>query len=575
MKIKKRIYLLDRLWELQSTRGYLSDEDILQVAQEFGMSPVEVEGVAGFYHFYHRERTGKYKIYLNNSILSWFHGFEKVKEAIEKETGAAMGGVDPSGTFGFFETSCIGLSDREPAALINFHPFTKLTPQKVKRIINGLKAGNAPAELADAIEEKVRYKPGKDKAILLRDFEPGKALGNLKNYSPDEVISMIKDSGLSGRGGAFFPTGMKWEFARKAKGSIKYIVCNADEGEPGTFKDRVLLHLLPGLLIEGMIVAGYAVGATEGIIYLRAEYTWLLPKLNAALEEYRQSGYLGQSIAGLGKYRFDIRVQLGAGAYICGEETALLDSLEGKRGEPRLKTVFPTDKGFLRKPTVINNVETFCAAARILELGVEAFKRMGTPKSTGTKLLSIAGDCKKPGLYEIEWGMQLRELLELCGAENPTYIQMSGPSGELLSVKEKDRAISLEDIRCGGSVMIFDAQRDLFTILQNYSRFFTYESCGLCTPCRAGNPQLLHMIERFIKGKAAPGDVEKALQWSAIVKHNSRCGLGQTSPNSLEQAIQKFPELFHEKLVRDDKYNREFSLEKATEAYNNLTHAED
>ncbi|GAA4435924.1 hypothetical protein GCM10023188_28410 [Pontibacter saemangeumensis] len=566
---------MDRLWELQSTRGYLSDEDILQVAQEFGMSPVEVEGVAGFYHFYHRERTGKYKIYLNNSILSWFHGFEKVKEAIEKETGAAMGGVDPSGTFGFFETSCIGLSDREPAALINFHPFTKLTPQKVKRIINGLKAGNAPAELADAIEEKVRYKPGKDKAILLRDFEPGKALGNLKNYSPDEVISMIKDSGLSGRGGAFFPTGMKWEFARKAKGSIKYIVCNADEGEPGTFKDRVLLHLLPGLLIEGMIVAGYAVGATEGIIYLRAEYTWLLPKLNAALEEYRQSGYLGQSIAGLGKYRFDIRVQLGAGAYICGEETALLDSLEGKRGEPRLKTVFPTDKGFLRKPTVINNVETFCAAARILELGVEAFKRMGTPKSTGTKLLSIAGDCKKPGLYEIEWGMQLRELLELCGAENPTYIQMSGPSGELLSVKEKDRAISLEDIRCGGSVMIFDAQRDLFTILQNYSRFFTYESCGLCTPCRAGNPQLLHMIERFIKGKAAPGDVEKALQWSAIVKHNSRCGLGQTSPNSLEQAIQKFPELFHEKLVRDDKYNREFSLEKATEAYNNLTHAED
>ncbi|WP_439882703.1 NAD(P)H-dependent oxidoreductase subunit E [Pontibacter sp. MBLB2868] len=575
MKTRERTYLLDRLWELQHDRGYLSDADIAQVAVEFGISPVDVEGVAGFYHFFHRQPTGKYTIYLNNSILSWFHGFERVKAAFEKETGAPLGGVDPTDTFGFFETSCIGLSDREPAALINFHPFTKLTPQKVKRIINGLKDGKPPAELADAIEEKVRYKPQKDKAILLRAFEPGKALARLQGHSPEEVISTIKDSALSGRGGAFFPTGMKWEFARKAKGTVKYIVCNADEGEPGTFKDRALLNLLPGLLIEGMIVAGYAVGATEGIIYLRAEYTWLLPKLHAALEEYRQKGYLGKSIKGLGKYKFDIRVQLGAGAYICGEETALLESLEGKRGEPRLKNVFPTDKGFLGKPTVINNVETFCAAARIIELGVEHFKSMDTPKSTGTKLLSIAGDCKKPGLYEIEWGMKLGKLLELCGAENPKYIQVSGPSGELISIDEKDRAISQEDIRCGGSVMIFNAQRDLFTILQNFSRFFTYESCGLCTPCRAGNPQLLHMIERMIKGQAAPGDVEKALQWSAIVKHNSRCGLGQTSPNSLEQAIHKFPELFHEKLVPDDKYNREFSLEKATEAYNRLTHAED
>ncbi|MCX2739728.1 NAD(P)H-dependent oxidoreductase subunit E [Pontibacter anaerobius] len=572
MKIKERTYLLDRLWELQNARGYLGDADILQAAAEFGISPVDVEGVTGFYHFFHRQPTGKYTIYLNNSILSWFHGFDRVKAAFEKETGAAIGGTDPTGTFGFFETSCIGLSDREPAALINFHPFTKLTPQKVKRIINGLKDGKSPAELADTVEEKVQYKPEEDKTILLRDFEPGKAIEKLKEYSPDQVVDMIKEAGLSGRGGAFFPTGMKWEFARKAKGTVKYIVCNADEGEPGTFKDRALLNLLPGLLIEGMIVAGYAVGATEGIIYLRAEYTWLLPKLNAALQDYRQKGYLGQSIKGLGKYKFDIRVQLGAGAYICGEETALLESLEGKRGEPRLKNVFPTDKGFLGKPTVINNVETFCAAARIIELGVEKFKGLGTEKSTGTKLLSIAGDCKRPGLYEIEWGIRLGELLDLCGAEDTKYIQMSGPSGELISVEERERVISLEDIRCGGSVMIFNKQRDLFTILQNFSRFFTYESCGLCTPCRAGNPQLLHMIERMMQGKAAPGDVEKALQWSAIVKHNSRCGLGQTAPNSLEQAIQKFPHLFKKKLVRDDNFNREFSLEKATEAYNILTH---
>ncbi|MDX5417675.1 MAG: NAD(P)H-dependent oxidoreductase subunit E [Hymenobacteraceae bacterium] len=575
MKPRKRTYLLDRLWELHHLRGYLIDEDVAQAAKEFNLSPVDVQGVVGFYHFYHSNPTGKYTIYLNNSILSWFNGFDKVKTAIETETGAVLGGVDASGTYGFFETSCIGLSDREPAALINFQPFTGLTPQKVKCIIKELNAGKTPEELADTVTEHVQYKPENDKAILLREFETGKALEQLSKYTPDHVVAMIKESGLSGRGGAFFPTGMKWEFASKATGKPKYIVSNADEGEPGTFKDRALINLLPGLMIEGMIVAGYAVGASLGIIYLRAEYNWLLPKLNIALEEYQEKGYLGKKINILGDYEFNIRVQMGAGAYICGEETALLESLEGKRGEPRLKNVFPTDKGFLGKPTVINNVETFCAAARIVELGAEKFKSLGTPNSTGTKLLSIAGDCKKPGIYEIEWGMRLGELLELCDAENAKYVQMSGPSGELLSADEKDRVISLEDIRCGGSVMIFNAQRDLFTILQNFLRFFTYESCGLCTPCRAGNPQLLHMLERMMRGQAAPGDMEKALQWSAIIKHSSRCGLGQTSPNALEQAIQKFPELFKEKLVRDNKYNREFDLEKATVAYNTLTHGKE
>ncbi|MDX5420204.1 MAG: NAD(P)H-dependent oxidoreductase subunit E [Hymenobacteraceae bacterium] len=571
----ERTYLLDKLWELQNAHGYLSEADMVQVAGEFGISPVDVEGVVSFYHFFHRQATGKYIIYLNNSVLSWFHGFDQVKAAFVKETGAALGGVDPTDTFGFFETSCTGLSDREPAALINFYPFTKLTPQKVKRIINGLKNGKSPAELADTVEEKVRYKPGKDKAILFREFEPGKALEKMKGFTPDQVINLIKDSGLSGRGGAFFPTGTKWELARKAKGKLKYIVCNADEGEPGTFKDRALLNLLPGLLLEGMLVAGYAVGATKGIIYLRAEYKWLLPKLEDALTEYRRKGYLETPIPYLSNFKFSIRVQLGAGAYICGEETALLESMEGKRGEPRLKTFFPTDRGFRSRPTVVNNVETFCAAARILELGVDKFKTLGIARvSTGTKLLSIAGDCERPGLYEIEWGMTLGELLDKCGALNPAFIQMSGPSGELLAASEKDRVLSCEDIRCGGSVMIFSAQRNLFTILHNFSGFFTQESCGLCTPCRAGNPQLLQLLEKLNRGHATSSDLDKLLQWSAIIKHNSRCGLGQTAPNSIEQAIHKFPQLFRGKLVQESVLNPEFDLKKATRTYDQLTHEE-
>lgn len=565
MKFKDRNFLLDHLWQLQNARGYLSAEDVQQTAATFGISAVDVEGVVSFYHFFQRQPAGKYTIYLNNSILSCFSGFERVKAAFEKETGAPLGGTDPTSTFGFFETSCIGLSDREPAALINFHPFTELTPQMVRRIIKCLKAGKTVAELADTIEEKIQYKSEGKQAILLRPFIPGAALQKLQNYTPDQVIEMVKESGLSGRGGAFFPTGIKWELGRKATGQSKYIVCNADEGEPGTFKDRAMLNLMPELLLEGMLVAGYAVGATEGIIYLRAEYTWLLPKLSKALELYRQKGFLRQGV-------FDIRVQLGAGAYICGEETALLESLEGKRGEPRLKNVFPTEKGFLGQPTIVNNVETFCAAARIVELGVEAFKSLGSQKSTGTKLLSVAGDCKRPGLYEIAWGMTVADLLELCGAENPKYIQLSGPSGELISMKEKNRLISLEDLRCGGSVMVFSAKRDLFTILQNFSRFFAYESCGLCMPCRAGNPQLLHLIEKMQQGHATTHDLDRALNWSSIIKHSSRCGLGQTSPNSLEQAIQKFPQLFRRRLQKNEQFNPDFDLAQATQAYNRVTH---
>jgi [NiFe] hydrogenase diaphorase moiety large subunit len=574
MKFNERIYLLDRLWELQNVRGYLNDEDVAQVTAAFGLSVVDVEGVISFYHFFQRQPAGKYTIYLNDSILSCFRGFEQVKAAFEQETGARAGGVDPAGTFGLFQTSCIGLSDREPAALINFYPFTRLTPEKVSRIVQGLKSGIAPAILADAIDEQVQYVPDGNKAILFRKFEPGSALARLQALAPDQVIALLKESGLSGRGGAFFPTGLKWELGRKAGGKIKYIVCNADEGEPGTFKDRALLNLLPELLLEGMIVAGYAVGAQQGIIYLRAEYTWLLPKLNATLTNYRKKGYLGRRLPGLGNFKFNIRVQMGAGAYICGEETALLESMEGKRGEPRLKTFFPTERGFCGKPTVVNNVETFCAASRILELGVEQFKLTGTPTSTGTKLLSVAGDCERPGLYEVEWGMRVGELLERCGAENPKYIQMSGPSGELLSAEEKDRIIAGEDIRCGGSVMIFNAQRDLFTILHNYSGFFTHESCGICTPCRAGNPQLLHLLEKLNRGYATADDVTKMLQWAGIIKHNSRCGLGQTAPNSLEQAIHKFPQLFSDKLAKDNWLNQDFDLEKAIHNYQQITHEE-
>ncbi|NNK34277.1 MAG: NADP oxidoreductase, partial [Xanthomonadales bacterium] len=361
----KRTELLDCLWRAQNEHGFVRPQDIAELAAALDISEIEVEGVISFYHFLSRRPRGRYAIYLNNSPVSETKGFERVCEAFQAATGAPLNGVDPSGQFGLFETACIGLSDMEPAALIDFQPFTNLNSIKVKAIVARLKRGDSPADFCDPVPDHVRWVPEGDKAILLRDYTPGNAVARLKEHSPESVLEEIKRSGLRGMGGAFFPTGFKWEACRKDPESPKYIFCNADEGEPGTFKDRVLMNATPGLLLEGMAIAGYAVGAEVGTIYLRAEYTWLKDKLQHTIDHFRKMKLLGRDIYGIEGFHFDIRIQLGAGAYVCGEETAMLNSIEGKRGEPRNKRFFPTERGFLQKPTVINNVETFCTAARI------------------------------------------------------------------------------------------------------------------------------------------------------------------------------------------------------------------
>ena len=398
----ERTEILNRLWEYQNQNGFIRDGDVAECSEQLGISKIELEGIISFYHFFHRKPTGQYTIYLNNSIISETKGYLRVREALERETGERFGDADLCEVFALYETACIGLSDQEPAALINFHPFTNLNSLKVRQIIKKLKQGVPVEEICAEIPDHIRHTPPKDKTIFFREYHPGIVVPKLKNKSPEEVIEEVKKSKLSGMGGAFFPTGMKWDFCRQQKANPKYIVCNADEGEPGTFKDRVLMNAMPGLMLEGMIAAGYAVEAEEGIIYLRAEYTWLLRKIENTIERFRRMNLLGKNIAGIDGFNFDIRVQLGAGAYVCGEETALLNSLEGKRGEPRTKMFFPTEKGFLNKPTVVNNVETFCAAARIIELGADFFLQTGTSESPGTKLLSISGDCHQPGIYEIE-----------------------------------------------------------------------------------------------------------------------------------------------------------------------------
>jgi [NiFe] hydrogenase diaphorase moiety large subunit len=571
----QRWQLLDELWRIQDAHGYLPDGEVQALSNKLGISMVELEGVISFYHFFRRKPSGKFTIYLNNSIIAEMNGREAVKEAFEKATNCKWGRVDETCTFGLFDTSCIGLNDQEPAALINFQPFTKLTPDKVNRIVKQLRWGTPVEELADKVDSEVRFKPDHERTVLLRDFEPGTVVKRLPELSPDQVLDILTESKLAGRGGADFPVAIKWKTCRSYETGPKYVVCNADEGEPGTFKDRFLLKEYPGVIFEGMILAGFVIRAKEGVLYLRGEYKFMKPALEKVLAEYRAKGWLGNQIAGIKDFNFDIRIQLGAGAYICGEETALLESMEGKRGESRVKIFFPAEKGFLQKPTIINNVETFACAARIIELGAPFFNRLGTAKTKGTRLLSISGDCEKPGIYEVEWGISLGQILGLCGAKETFFMQASGPAGMLLSPTQWERVLSADDIPCNGSFMVFNKDRCLLDTLRNFAEFFKHESCGVCTPCRAGNFILSRKIEKFQNGLGVPTDMEDMANWGAIMKMTCRCGLGRTAPNALVDAIQRFPGVFDKHMVKDiSPLEKGFDLEKAVEAYERATEYE-
>jgi [NiFe] hydrogenase diaphorase moiety large subunit len=560
--------LLNDLWSIQLAERHISDRDLSQLARKYELSWVEIEGIASFYHFFHRKPAGRYTIYLNNSITAEYSGQREIKAAFEEATGARLGHTDPTGTFGLYETSCIGLSDLEPAALINFHPFTQLTPQKAKALVWQLKRGVPLELLADDIPQHIQRQLPTERAVLLRPFAPGQSLAPLLELSPTEALEQIKASGLRGMGGAFFPVGTKWQLCREQPGDEKYILCNADEGEPGTFKDRMLLQYLPELVLEGMIHAGYTTGAEEGWIYLRGEYRWLLPKLKEAIAHYYASGWLGEEIPAKEPFRFDIHIQLGGGAYVCGEETAMINSLEGLRGEPRVRTYFPVERGYRQKPTVVNNVETFAAAARVIELGPDYFAALGTPQLKGTRLLSVAGDCTKPGIYEIEWGTSLGELLDWAGAESPLAVQISGPSGQCVNASYGERRFDWDDLRCGGAVTLFNEKRDLLHILHNFSSFFTYESCGVCTPCRAGNFIFSRKLDKLSKGLGEAGDYVEIQNWSNIMQQTSRCGLGRAATNALLSAIDNFPGYFASYFSKkDDDLKHAFELDEALKDY--------
>jgi [NiFe] hydrogenase diaphorase moiety large subunit len=402
--------------------------------------------------------------------------------------------------------------------------------------------------------------------VLFGAHEPGAAVRKAAGLGPEQVIDEVKRAGLLGRGGAGFPTGLKWEVCRREKAAAHYVVCNADEGEPGTFKDRVILTELPRLLFEGMAVAGFAVGAKTGILYLRSEYAYLRAFLEDILAAMRKEALLGRAIAGCKGFDFDITIRSGAGAYICGEESALLESAEGKRGEPRDRPPFPVQTGYRNLPTTVNNVETLATAARILVGGAAWFKALGTAQSAGTKLLSVSGDCERPGVYEIEYGLTVADLLEMAGGTGAKAVQVGGPSGTCVAPDGFGRKICFSDLATGGSIIVIGPGRDLFEVVENFMDFFVEESCGWCLPCRAGNVLLKKKLEKIVQGKGSAQDLRDLETWGQLIKRTSRCGLGQTSPNPILTTLKGFPELYQAKIRPGEEFVPAIDLAAAIQA---------
>ncbi|MGE3273661.1 MAG: NAD(P)H-dependent oxidoreductase subunit E [Vicinamibacterales bacterium] len=569
----ERRQLLDILRDIQAEWRHVPDEAVTIVAEELDLPRVHVEGTATFYHFLSREPRGATTIYLNTSATAEMAGAAEVARAFEHAAGTTFGHTTGDGAIGLYKTSCIGMCDQEPAALINDVPFTRLTPARVHEIVAGIRAGRPLADLvgplgdghnaSPLIAAEVQNHIRRRGPVFFAPYTPGTALSRAFDAGSLEVIDTVKRSGLCGRGGAGFPTGQKWAFCRATPAESRYVICNVDEGEPGTFKDRVLMTELAEMVFEGMAVAGYAVEGRRGIVYLRAEYAYLRPHLERVLQGMRDRHLLGRRILGT-HFSFDIQIRMGAGAYICGEESALLESAEGKRGTPRNRPPFPVASGYRHRPTVVNNPETFGAAVRILEQGAEWFRAMGTPTSSGVKLVSVSGDCALPGIYEVEWGISIREMLDLCGAAETLAVQVGGPSGTCLSPRQFDRVLCHGDVPTGGAFTVFDGNRDLLSIVHNHMEFFANETCGFCVPCRAGTTLLLKSLEKIMVGNGTSKDLEAIQGLGRMVKMASRCGLGQTAPNPLLTTLEHFPEVYAGSVRTDVDYVSQFNLEYAT-----------
>jgi NADH-quinone oxidoreductase subunit F len=550
-----RTALLPALHDAQALYGYLPEPVAAAVGQALRVPLVEVHGVIDFYAMFYREPAGRTVVHVCADPACALAGADAVLNRVCQHLKVMPGDMTPDGAYTIERAPCLGLCEYAPAVLVGDTAYAHANQVESAALLAG--QGERTASIVSGDIRILTAHCGQGRPASLADYEAAGGFAAMRkalaSMPPEAVITEVKTAGLVGRGGAAFPTGIKWEGAARAAGAPKYVVCNADESEPGTFKDRVLMEEAPYGAIEGMILAAYAIGAEHGYFYIRGEYPQAAKVVRDALAQARAAGYLGANILG-SNFSFDIELRRGAGAYICGEETALFESIEGKRGFPRVKPPFPTTHGLFARPTVINNVETLANVPYIVREGAAAYRAIGTERSPGPKLFCVSGDVARPGLYEVPFGVTMRRLLYdlaggVTGGELHTVL-FGGAAGAFATPDQLDVRMSFEDLRAAGLplgsgvVMVFNDQRDLRDVLLRLAHFFADESCGKCYPCQIGTQRQHEILQRLAAGRPQAGDIERLSDVGWTMTDASLCGLGQTAATAVLSAIRLWPQLF-------------------------------
>lgn len=548
-----RSHLLPTLIEAQRRYGHLTPPTLASISQALRVSEAEIHGVVSFYTMLYDRPTGRTLVRVCTSPRCAQAGGEDVLSQLCEHLNVQPGQPTADGAYEIEEVPCLCLCDHAPAALHGELPVGHLRHLPVAEWLARPQAiglgfiGGEPRRLTARCGS---IEPADVQAFAARAGFAGLRRA-LTTLTPQQVIETIDASGLDGRGGAAFPTGRKWSMAASAPALQRFVVCNGDESEPGTFKDRLLLEGDPLAVLEGMALAGYAIGARRGYLYVRGEYPRAQGILARAIEAARQAGYLGSGILGT-DFAFEVELRSGAGAYICGEETALLESIEGRRGLPRLKPPYPVTNGLFGMPTAINNVETLAMAAWILGQGVEAYRAVGTAESPGTKLFCLSGDIDVPGTYEVPFGTTLGALLDLAGGVRGDLqaILLGGAAGAFAGPEALDLPLTHASLRSAGLplgsgvIMVMNADRDLHRTCYHLARFFAHESCGKCFPCQLGTQRQVEIIGRLAQGALRPGDLEALDDVAFTMTETSICGLGVTAGSAIQSARRRWPELF-------------------------------
>ncbi|HUK30027.1 MAG TPA: NADH-quinone oxidoreductase subunit NuoF [Candidatus Acidoferrum sp.] len=568
----KRSALIPMLLYSQDAFGFISDEMIGEIARRLDLNELQVTETLAYYSMLRRKPAGKYHVQVCTNVACMLRGGNKILEHVERKLEIGHKEVTKDGVFSLEEVECIGACTGAPAMQVNYDFYENLSPETVDQIIDGLDSGRKPAPVArtsgsvhernpaevPVISRRFGIKDSHKIEVYLQNDGYRALEKALKQMTAEQIIDEVKKSNLRGRGGAGFPAGMKWSFVPKDIPKPKYVIANADESEPGTCKDRPLLEMDPHQLIEGMVIAGKAVGSHQGYVYVRGEYRGVLDILDGAVAEAYARGYLGKNILGTG-FDFDLVIHTGAGAYECGEESALMESLEGKRGYPRIRPPFPAVVGLYCCPTVINNAETLSSVPSVILKGAEWYAGIGSPRNGGTRLFSISGHVNRPGIYELPMGFNLKRMIEevaggVRGGKNLKAVIPGGSSCPLLAANEIDVAMDFDSVAKAGSMLgsggtvVIDEETCMVDLARRIMHFYAHESCGWCIPCREGTSWLRKMLDRFHEGFGRPEDIDMVDELAKNMLGKTFCPLGDAAAMPTISIVKKWRNEFEEHL---------------------------